>query len=162
LAAKISVANTTLYTAMTGIVVSGVAGPAVASWAGRRANRQQFSRQVALERRGDLRSLLDQAAELLSAGATNIRLAEEADRAGQPAPEEVSEWADKVYVLEQRLLLRLPTADPVVLRYGEVREALVALGTSDASVEEFETARSAFLESARQTLDEPVTEAETK
>jgi hypothetical protein len=153
-------ANATLYTAVTGIVVSGVVGPSVASWASRRASRQQFGRDVALGRRDDLRSLLDQAAELLSVGATNIRLAEEADRSGRPAPEDVSEWADKVYVLEQRLLLRLSTAHPVVVRYAEVRQTLVALGTSEASVEEFETARSAFLESARRALAEPVTEGE--
>jgi hypothetical protein len=153
-------ANTTLYTAITGIVVSGVAGPAVASWTSRRASRQQFGRQVALERRDELRSLLDQAAELLSVGATNIRLAEEADRAGRPAPDEVSEWAGKIHVLEQRLLLRLPTAHRVVARYSEVRETLVALGTSNASVDEFETARSSFLETARETLGEPVSEAE--
>ncbi len=159
-------ANTTLYTAVTGIVVSGVAGPAVASWATRRASRQQFRREVASRRRDDLRSVLDHAAELLSVGATNFRMAADADQANRPPPPEVTEWAGQVHVLEQRLLLRLPAGHPVVVAYGEVRDALVALGTAavaeddEGAIAAFERARALFLEEARKALDAPVAEVE--
>jgi hypothetical protein len=159
-------ANTTLYTAVTGIVVSGVAGPAFAAWASRRGSRQQFDRQVTLGRRDDLRSVLDQAAELLSTGATNIRIATDAARASGAEPEVVREWASQVHLLQQRLRLRLPATHGVVRAYDEVRNALIHLGAEgDADgadpVREFEAARSRFLDEARRALEAPVTEAQT-
>jgi hypothetical protein len=159
-------ANTTLYTAVTGIVVSGVAGPMASAWASRRASRQQFDRDIASHHRDDLRALVDHAAELLSAGATYLRLAAEADQTGESSPAEVGEWAGEVYVLEQRLLLRLPATHPVVAAYVEVRNSLIELGTAalvedaESSINAFEEARSTFLDRTREALNAPVAEDE--
>ena len=144
---------------VTGIVVSGVVGPLVASWASRRADRERFERDQAEHRRDEFRAIADEGAVLLGAGETNLRLAHEAAARGETEPEEVREWAGRVYLLGQRLLLRLPGDDPVVARYQHVRDALVAVGEAygdqeryPAAAEEFGARRSAFLDEARAAL----------
>jgi hypothetical protein len=74
--------DTTLIVSLAGIGASGVVGPAATGWATRRATRQQFERELARERHDDLAGLIDEAARLLSYGATNLRLIASAKSAG--------------------------------------------------------------------------------
>ena len=159
--------SSTVGVAVVGIVVSGVVGPAVMAWAARRANRAQFERDQGSLRRADLRALVDQAAELLGAGATNLRLAFEAQAGGRQPPPGVREWSSAVHLLQQRLLLRLPSDHPVVRGYDAVRTALVHVGEAggdsvalDAAIEQFEAAQTQFLERARMALSAPIHEGE--
>jgi hypothetical protein len=145
---------------VTGIVVSGVVGPLVAAWASRRRDVERFARDQVERRREDLRTLVDEAAVLLGAGETNLRLAHEAAARGDLEPAAVREWAGKVPLLGQRLLLRLSSAHPVVRSFEAVRVALVDVGESydDASryaaaVTAFEARRADFLEEARVELE---------
>jgi hypothetical protein len=145
--------------AVTGITVSGIVGPFVATWGHRRADRQRFEREQLRRRREDLRAVLDQGAVLLGAGQTNLRLAHEAVSRGEAEPADVREWASEVHLLGQRLLLRLSNRDPVVVKYEQVRAALVSVGESygdeaaySQTVDAFEARRSEFLEEARAAL----------
>lgn len=141
--------------------MSGVVGPMTTAWATRRANRQQFERDQAAKRRADLRDLIDEASVLLGAGATKLRMAKEAIAAGDGEPVEVSDWAVKVHLLKQRLLLRLPPGHSVMCGYEEVLSALEAISRTDGheylqALSNFEAARDAFLETARQALTSPI------
>src|SRR2546425_753837 len=102
---------------VTGIVVSGVLGSAIAAYFSRRGDRQRFLRDQLQRNREDLRAIVDEGAVLLGAGGTNLRLAREAASRGESAPEEVRDWGGEVHLLEQRLLLRLPADDAVVTAY---------------------------------------------
>lgn len=147
---------------MAGIAVSGVVGPAATAWATRRANRQQFERDQRAKRRDDFRALVDDAAKLLGAGVTNLRLSRDAKSAGQDEPAEVEEWATHVHLLKQRLLLRRTAADKVMTSYAEVLEALEAVGSAgherdyEAAVSVYEERMDTFLSTARSSLDRPV------
>jgi hypothetical protein len=145
---------------ITGITVSGVVGPFVAAWAYRRADRQRFEHDQLQRRREDLRAVVDEGALLLGAGETNLRLAHEAVSRGESEPADVREWAGKVHLLGQRLLLRLPSDDPVAARYEQVRDALLAVGEAygdqanyPQAVNTFEARRGEFLEEARAALE---------
>lgn len=160
--------NPVLVTSVTGIVVSGVIGPAITSWAARRAARRQFLRDQAATRREDLRSLLDEAAAILGVGPTRLREAwEGAD--SSPSGGGLSRWSDDVHVLGQRLQLRLGPDDPVVACYQDVLEHLVNLGDAEPGDREehylallaaFERARNTFLAAGRSKLLSPVRESE--
>ena len=159
-----SMSNSSLIIAVAGIAASGVVGPAMSSWAIRRAAKQQFERDRAGQRRDDLAGLVDDAARLLSRGATNLRLAAEAAAAGQAPPPEIDEWLTEVFPLEQRLRLRRPADDPIVTGYQGVRARLIEAAQAgantpefDAAVSNFETVRDQFLDIAREQLVTPVT-----
>ena len=157
--------NTTLIAPVTGIGAAGVVGPMATAWATRRANRQQFERDQAAKRRADLRDLIDEAAVLLGAGAMNLRLAKEAAAAGEDDPPTVREWAAKVHLLKQRLLLRLPEEHDVMHRYEDVLETLETISRADGrefldALKAFEKAQARFLEESRQTLISPITETD--
>jgi hypothetical protein len=144
---------------VTGIVVSGIVGPAVSAWFSRRGDEQRFARDQLQRRREDLRAVVDEGAVVLGAGETNLRLASEAVARGNPEPAEVKEWASRVHLLGQRLLLRLPEADSVVAAYEAVRVALVEVGETygevgrySAAVNAFEERRADFLDKAREAL----------
>jgi hypothetical protein len=144
---------------VTGILVSGVVGPAVSAWFNRRGDEQRFGRDQLQRRREDLRAIVDEGAVLLGAGETNLRLAYEAVTGGNPEPADVTEWASRVPLLGQRLLLRLSEADPVVVAYEAVRTALLAVGETygvegryKAAVTTFEEKRGDFLDKARAEL----------
>jgi hypothetical protein len=144
---------------VTGIVVSGIAGPAVVAYFGRRGDRQRFERDQLRRRVEDLREVVDEGAVLLGAGETNLRLAHEAASRGDDEPSEVREWAGQVHLLGQRLRLRLDDTDPVVASYESVRQALVAVGAAYGDLESypkavatFEARRGVFLENARAIL----------
>jgi hypothetical protein len=162
----ISMANATLIASVTGIGVSGVIGPWLNAWVTRRANRQQFAQQRAGIAREDLTALVDEAAELLASGATNLRLDAEARRKGLKPPAEVQEWTGKVFPLQQRLRLRVPANDPLVAGYERVREALLVVaeaadeGAATRAIESFEAERDRFLDAARQRLARPVPDSE--
>ncbi len=162
-------ANTTLVVSVTGIVVSGVVGPTVTSWGARRAARKQFVRDQAAKRREELHALLDEAASVLGLGPTRLRQTRELQRASAELPEELRLWPEQVYVIGQRLRLRLGGADPVVQAYDTVRERLIEAAQlamqDDAQQHEnavlrFEAGREAFLATARAKLEAPIPEKE--
>lgn len=162
------VANTVLITSVTGIAVSGVVGPAATSWAARRAARKQFLRDQAAKRRDDLGALLDEAASVLGVGPIRLRETWEAAATGA-IPDALRAWPDEVYILGQRLRLRLGAQDPVVTRYETVRTALVDAGwvapdaeaaLHDTAIEHFEVARDQFLAAAQAKLDAPISDKE--
>jgi hypothetical protein len=158
-------ANTAVVASVTGIVVAGVVGPMATAWATRRANRQQFERDQTAKRRADLRDLIDEAAKLLGAGATNLRLASEASTTGKEEPAEVREWAANVHLLKQRLLLRLPPSNAVMQSFESVLTALETIGRAEGrdylhALKQFESARGRFLEEARTALSAPISKAD--
>lgn len=151
--------SSALTLGITGIVVSGVAGPAVSAWFNRRGDQQRFARDQLQRRREDLRSVVDEGALLLGAGETNLRLAHESAAHGGAEPAEVKEWATRIHLLGQRLRLRLSESDPVVNAYEAVRAALLDVGETygseeryAAAVAAFEQKRGDFLDKARQAL----------
>jgi hypothetical protein len=153
--------NATVTVSAIGILVSGVVGPAISSWANRRADAQRFERDQAGKRRDDLRAVVDDAATLLAVGATNVRQIREARAFGRSEPPDVRDWASNVHALQQRLLIRIGAADPVAVTYARVREALVALDQPDAAdveeaVRDFEAKRLAFLDAARAALERSI------
>lgn len=165
------VANTVLIASVTGIVVSGVVGPAATAWAGRRAARKQFLRDQAAKRRDDLRDLFDQAATVLGVGPIRLRETREAQYSGTELTDEQRAWPEQVYVIGQRLQLRLGGDHAVVRQYDAVRKALRDAGqvAPDADrqrheneVLRFETARDDFLAAAQEKLDEPIPDKEPR
>lgn len=164
-------ANTILITSITGIVVSGVVGPAATAWAGRRAARKQFLRDQAAKRRDDLRALLDDAARVLGVGPIRLRETSEAQTVGAGLTAEQRAWPDQVFVIGQRLQLRLGAGHKVVTQYDAVRQALREAGqlAPDAdrqrhedAVSRFEAARDEFLAAAQAKLDEPISDKEPR
>jgi hypothetical protein len=157
--------HSTLFVGVVGIVVSGILGPAVTMWLSRKSARQQFARDLIVARRDDLRRLADDAALLLGAGGTNLRLLHEADSRNTPPPAAASEWALSVFPLGQRLRLRLPEQHPVVKAYDDVRERLTEAqeAVKDApafseALDRYEQARASFLDAARVAVEAPVDE----
>jgi hypothetical protein len=156
--------HSTLVVGVVGIVVSGILGPAVSIGLSRKSARQQFKRDLIVARRDDLGRLLDEAALLLGAGGTNLRLLKEAsDR--KPAPPDAEEWARSIFPLGQRLRLRLPDEHPVVRAYDDVRqrltdaqEAISDEASFGDALDRYEQARAAFLDAARVSVQAPVDE----
>ena len=150
--------NSTLILSATGIIVSGVVGPAISGWAARRADAQRFNRDQRGKHREDLRMLVDEAAALLAVGATNLRQIREARKTDREEPDEVRDWASNVHALQQRLLLRVAPYDLVTTTYRDVRDALVTLDRPNGvvleeAVRDFEQKRLAFLAAARASLE---------
>lgn len=150
-----------------GILTSGVLGPAAAARWARAQQVREFQHDLMTRRTEDLRSVLDDAAVLLGAGVTNLRLAAESAHRRQDSPPEVREWAGQVHLARERILLRLTEDHPVVVRFTEARDLLATrVGTAldadadrvvlsndlTAAIEEFENKRSAFLGEARRLL----------
>lgn len=163
-------ANTVLIASVTGIVVSGVVGPAATAWAARRTARKQFVRDQNAKRREDLRDLFDEAARVLGVGPIRLRETREAEAAGTMT-DELRAWPDQVYVIGQRLQLRLGGKDTIVTKYNAVRTALQQAGQiapdADAQRHEnavlrFEGARDEFLAAAQAKLDEPIPDKEPR
>jgi hypothetical protein len=166
----LGVANTTLIVSITGIAVSGIVGPSTTAWAARRAARSQFLRDRAADRRDELKKLLDEAASVLGLGATRLRQVWELDRAGRETTEFQS-WSEQVFLIGQRLRLRLRADDAIVVSYDAVRQKLVMAGElvsqSDAeryetALADFEAAREGFLATSQATLDAPISIEEDK
>ncbi|MDQ3878954.1 MAG: hypothetical protein M3290_11485 [Actinomycetota bacterium] len=155
-------AESAVIVGVTGIVVSGVVGPTVASWLARRARVRDFHREQVAQRRGELRRLLDEAASLLASGPTNIRILHE--HRSEAEVEHAEDWLARVFPIGQRLQLWLPADHPVVASYERVREHLVdaaAAGpppASDRVLFHFEEERNAFLAHARDALLSPIPE----
>jgi hypothetical protein len=123
-------------------------------------DRRRYALDARQRQHEDLQKVVDDGAVLLGAGQTNLRSAQEAVSAGGDVPAEVKEWSSQVHLLGQRLLLRLPASDPIIVSYEAVREALLALGESYGDEEryqqaasEFEARRDEFLTEARANLD---------
>jgi hypothetical protein len=152
---------------VVGIVVSGILGPAITIGLSRKSARQQFKRDVIVARRDDLRQLVDEAALLLGAGGTNLRLLNEASSRKVAPPAAASEWARSVFPLGQRLLLRLPDDHQVVTAYNDVRQGLTDAQEAisddaafDRALDRYERARASFLDAARVAVQAPVNEEE--
>lgn len=162
-------ADSTLIVSVTGILVSGVVGPAVSTWAARRTARRQFLRDRAAGRMAELGSILDEAASLLGLGVTRLRQTREASLAGSQLGEDLRTYPEEVYVVGQRLRLRLGGEDPIVKAFEEVRASLVEASEcpdDDESAHEaaavcFEENRERFLTAARARLSAPISEKET-
>jgi hypothetical protein len=159
--------HSTLLVGVVGIVVSGILGPAASVWLSRKSARQQFKRDLIVARRDDLRQLVDEAALLLGAGGTNLRLLNEANSHKVHPPAAASEWARSVFPLGQRLRLRLPAEHDVVRAYDDVRqrltdaqEAVSDEAAFDDALDRYEQARAVFLEHARAAVQAPVNEEE--
>jgi hypothetical protein len=159
-------ADSTVVLGVTGIVVSGVVGPTVASWMARRARTREFHREQVAERRDELRSMLDEAASLLASAATNLRVLHQS----RPDPDDLQRaraWQSHVFPIGQRLQLWLPADHAVVEAYDRVRQQLLAAAESgqpmldDALLERFEHERARFLDASRQTLLSPLPESGT-
>ena len=154
--------NSTLIIGVTGIVVSGIVGPAAAARFARQAQTRDFGRAQAAGRRDALRLLLDQAAVLLASGATNLRMLQEKG-ADPDQLRAAKEWQMQIFPIGQRLQLWLPHDDPVVIAYERVRERLIEAGKvghghdPEQQLQQFEAARREFLELARKKLLEPIT-----
>ena len=150
---------------VVGIIVSGVLGPAATAALSRGSAQRQFKRDLIRARRDDLRDLLDEAALVLGAGATNLRLLREAkEKKMLPAPA-LDAWAKSVFPLGQRLRLRLPNNHPVVAAYDAVRDRLAAAQADidsetpvDPALDRYEESRAAFLEAARRAVQAPIDE----
>ena len=152
-------ADSALVLGITGIVVSGIVGPTVSYRYGRAAQKDGFKQDAAVRRRADLQGVLDQAALLLASGATMLRILKEP--ATDPAQTQAAmDWMSQIYPIGQRLQLWLPSDDPVVVSYEEVRELLVQMARVKASpekefeaaIEKFEGARRSFLDNSRAAL----------
>lgn len=146
--------------AIAGIVVSGVVGPWVAAVVSRKSSRQQFERDQAARRRDELRSVLDEAAVLLGAGATHVRHLHES-AVEDEATHQAREWFAQLFPLGQRLRLRLPTDHPVVVTFDAVRSQLIELTKAESdpgaesALERYEQARSDFLVASATALSAP-------
>lgn len=146
---------------VTGIVVSGVIGPAVAAWLSCRAELRRFRRDEVARRREQLRAVLDEAAVLLAKGPTNLRLLRET-ASDTTEHERASEWLREVFPIGQRLQLWLPSDHATVRAYNKVREALVTtVEATDADVidealAQFDDLRREFLDEARGILLAPI------
>lgn len=161
--------DTTLIVSVTGIVMSGVVGPAATAWATRRAQRQQFVRDREARRRDELLGLLDEAAATIGSGATRMRELAEAADAGTDPPAELRAWSETVFSTGQRLRLRLGADHDIVTSYERARALLVEVGQAgaagtgqDRQVEAFEVARAEFLGASKKALDAPVSHKELK
>lgn len=158
--------HSTLLVGVVGIVFSAFVGPSVTGWLTGRRDRARDARAREAAHRDDLRGLADEAARLLAAGATNLRVMREAKARGGDPPAEMTEWSRSVFPLGQRLRLRLPEGHEVIARFDEVRDRLAAAseaGTDDeieAAVDRFDAARAAFLDAARAAVRAPISEDE--
>lgn len=158
--------HSTLIVGVVGIVVSGILGPATTVALLRKNARQQFKRDLIVTRREDLARVLDEAALLLGAGGTNLRLLKEAQNSGEPPPAAASEWARSVFPLGQRLRLRLSASNEVVRAYDDVRarlteaqEAIDDRTAFDNVLDRYEAARADFLDVSRAAVQAAVDES---
>jgi hypothetical protein len=157
-----SVADDAVIIGVTGIVVSGVIGPAVAASMARRGRSREFHREQAAARRNQLRALLDEAASLLASGPTHLRVLQ-GPKPDSDDLQRARSWLLLVFPIGQRLRLWLPANHPVVEGYENVRRQLVSAAESGRSadrsvLDDFEQERSRFLEVCRETLLSPVPE----
>jgi hypothetical protein len=147
--------------ALAGILTSGVVGPGFAAAWQRLSQRRQFRHEHSLKQYEDLRTLLDDAAQVLGAGITNLRVFQEGS--GDITPEQLHEWSSKVHLTRERLLLRLPADSSVVRAYTDARAKLTDLSSvidvegddprRGAAETGFVDARDAFLTVAQQHLN---------
>ncbi len=148
----------TAAVSIVGIVVSGVIGPGVAAHSARTRQRSDHEHEGRQRRHDDLAQLLDEAARVLAPGASRLRAIAEGDL----DQAEVGGWSTEVHATYERLLLRLATEDPVAVAYLQAREALLAIAQAfdnsrpqpeiNAAMDLFETARSNYLNRARERL----------
>lgn len=155
--------NSTLVVGVVGIVFSGFVGPTVVAYFAGRREVAKDARALAVARQGDLRLVLDEAAQVLSGAVGQLRPLLAAALAGNDLPQEPADFLGSLAPLGHRLRLRLPDEDPVVASFEGVVERLrgVAQATSsqaefDTAVTEFETARDLFLANSRAKLREDI------
>jgi hypothetical protein len=157
--------NSTLVVGVVGIVFSGFVGPTVVAHFAARRELAKDARALAVARQDDLRSVLDEAAQVLSGAVGQLRPLLAAALAGNDLPQEPADFLGSLAPLGHRLCLRLPDDDPVVASYNNAVECLRAVASAttsqaafDAAVLEFEAARDGFLADSRAKLREDVFE----
>lgn len=141
---------------MTGIFVSGVIGPVFVSFAVRRAEHVKWFYEAAERSRDELHALVEEGAKLVAEGSVAIRRAAEAHDRHEAEPPEVGEWVNRMYILGQRLQLRLTPDDPVVTSLEGVTKALSRIAETDGTVAartDFAAAQRHFLEVSRAALE---------
>ncbi len=120
------------WTAITGIVVSGVVGPAAAAWLAMRRSEREHQYARVLSDRAELRHLLDEAEQAMRAAERVAvlvpmmlrRWTRPASRAS-PQIDELRELLREVDRHVGRLSLRLGRENPVATLYREAFEALL-------------------------------------
>jgi hypothetical protein len=157
--------HATLLIGAIGIVVSGIVGPAIAARMSERRERQKDNRAAAAARQIDLRGVVDEAAQTLGGAVAKLRPLLEAEQRGDTHPKEPAEFIGSLFPLGQRLRLRLPDTDPVVVAYDDVMAKLVTLSKAvssqaafDQATQQFEAARRQFLEAGRLAVKAPLLE----
>jgi hypothetical protein len=147
--------NSTLIIALFSIAVSGLLGPSVAAWFTSRRERNKDHRLAVNAERENLRDLLDELAQVLATGVAQVNTLASPTR--DPSLEEIAEAQDflrNLAPLGQRLRLRLPEGDPVILAFEKARSSLEQLEDTsqtdwDEAVFKFEEDRERFLETGR-------------
>jgi hypothetical protein len=155
--------HATLIVGVVGILVSGLLGPTATAILSRKSAQRDFKRNLIRARRDDLRTLLDEAALALGSGATNLRLIQEASAEKRQASPQLDVWVKGIFPLGQRLRLHLPNDHPVLTAYERVRDCLASAQSTidvghdvEKALSDYEHARAAFLESAREALQAPI------
>ena len=144
---------------VAGILVSGIVGPVFVSLSTRYSERMRLMKEEGERRRDELHGVVEEAAKTLGEGSLTLREAERAAAFGDPEPPELGEWSNRVYLIEQRLLLRLQPDDPVIKRLDDVLEILDGIsderrsGSSQGGVvRRYDEAQRQFLAEARAAL----------
>lgn len=108
---------------------------------------------------------------MLGVGLIRLREIRAAERRGRAPDNDPQGWADEVFVVGQRLRLRLGGGAPEVTSYDDARSALVAAAqvaegdeaqAYQSAVRLFEDKRDAFLAAARAKVHEPISDEEPK
>jgi len=147
--------NSTLIIALFSIAVSGLLGPSVAAWFTSRREKDKDHRLAINAERENLRDLLDELAQVLAVGVAQVNIL--ANPKIYPSDDEIKEAKDflrNLAPLEQRLRLRLPEGDAVILAFEKARTSLQQLEKTpleheDEAIATFEKDRERFLEAGR-------------
>lgn len=155
--------HTTLVISVTSVVFSAFVGPTVTGLLTNGRERQKDHRTSVAARRDDLRSVLDDAANVLSGAVGKLRPLLEAEQAGDALPAEPAEFVRSLVPLGERLRLRVPDHHAIATTYESAQEALDSMQTATASqqawdtaAENFEARRSEFLAAGREALHKDI------
>lgn len=112
---------------ITGIVVSGVVGPAASALWARRADRARAERESAATKLRDDEALISEAVAVLAPAATYARRI----HSGEPS-QSLNEWIGYVYPLGLKIRLRFGASSLIATAYDDVRNCLTDIVDSPA------------------------------
>ena len=157
--------HSTLIVSVVSVIFSAFVGPTVTAFLASKRERDKDHRIIVDRRRDDLRSVLDDAAGVLSVAVAKLRPLLAAQQQGCDLPEEPAEFLGSLVPLGQRLRLRLSADHRVVVSYDVAHVALRALGAAtvskgawDAAVADFEDKRKEFLQAGQAALHGKITD----